>query len=496
MLRRHDLEREVLLVDDDLDVATVRDGRDRGAHALLEEARRRLHRRRLGLLDRGERFLVDREAPGQGDVRLLCDAKLLRERRDLLGIGLVRVHAAEGLVLLGPRTVPRRPRPLDEHLGALASRERVDAELAERGERMAGLLALVGRGVAQGDQLGGVALLDAESAQLALDASQLSGVRLGRGEQRVGLVDRVDPDRGERGLELAAPPPERLLAIAIVVPSVDRGALGHLPRVRPLARLERCADAQPERDERRDPEDRERDEPDDVADELSHGPPDDREDDGEHDPAPGTRWPAGLLGGGDLVADLEVSLQLRHVVAERPDAPDGRAQLCERDRRGRGAQEPRLLVDELDPAAQTLVGVLGAIAALDQRDRALRLGEIGLLARELLVERGALLVRRHPPAAIRLELLERRITFTPCRVKALDLLAHRLDPAGILGSFGPVAADRLIELALGDRSALAGAGDRLLEPVGDLRLVAVERRGARRARRLQSSGRTSRSGSR
>ena len=156
--------------------------------------------------------------------------------------------------------------------------------------------------------------------------------------------------------------------------------------------------------------------------------------------------------------------------------PDGRPQLGERDRRRRRPAQAILGLDQLDSSSQPLVLGLRGVAAVGELDGTLGLGEVGLLAGQLRIELESLLPSSDPATAVGLELLEGRLAVATRHLEAFDLLAHRLEPAGVLGAFGAVAADRVVELALRDRGALARARDRLLEAVGDERLVAVERR--------------------
>ena len=120
-------------------------------HVLLEVARRGLHRRLLGALDRPQRRLVDAVAALERGQLLLPDGESLGLAGDLLGVDRVGLDAGARVRLVVARALERRLLVADLDLEALA-RARLLGDRPERLERARLLLDLERGGVARGRQ--------------------------------------------------------------------------------------------------------------------------------------------------------------------------------------------------------------------------------------------------------------------------------------------------------------------------------------------------------
>ena len=185
-LGREHLDAEVRVVDPDALVAVAGHPGHVRDHALLEVARRALHRRLLGRVDLVERPGVDPLATPERGELVLPAGEPLGEAGDLLGVDRVLLHARPGRRLVVARPVERLLGVGDLDLEALAGPGLL-GDRPEGLERRGLLLDLERRGVAApGQRL--QRLLPDEARQAGATRLDLGDVRLLLGEPGLGLL--------------------------------------------------------------------------------------------------------------------------------------------------------------------------------------------------------------------------------------------------------------------------------------------------------------------
>ena len=170
--------------------------------------------------------------------------------------------------------------------------------------------------------------------------------------------------------------------------------------------------------------------------------------------------------------DSQLGLQLGDLEGEIADAARQRTQGRQRQARGQLGLQGVGFDDELGRSLQLHVALLGGIALGEQRSGSPGLGQVGLLARQLLLEPAAPLVRLGPLRAVGLQSRQGLLARGHLGLEACDLVAHGLQQAGVLGAFRAIAVDGRVELPARPGGTAIRAADGLLEPVGDARLAA------------------------